>query len=899
MIDLYRKSLNINFHNKIFTIFIANDYKCVFLELDDKGLYHYPLLEDFLCLDEIYNGDESKILYVTKKYRFKRRVKKTILGGLMLLSLRNYPEKNYSEIFLDVKNVKEDLGLDKNNKRLNGGEIYLYNMSDVEKLFDEERVTDLQVHEAIDDNIYIPFRFKVKLHWFLKVYSNTFPNVNLRIFYENVKSLIIEEVANDYFSINGTPGVKGRYLSGLNKFQVTKNYSDSTFYHEVSHLFFSFYREMEDTTLSRLVDSIETPLSEMMTNESASCVVAPRSYQEERDVVNYFRNYIDIDYETYSEEGAFYYKNELKKKYPLVDIEFIFRTLDINERTASDIGEFVCLDETEGFLDELFKVCLKELKNVEEDYYKPFSDFARVLYYTTDMNNYTPNLMYQYLEKYNAKLREKQYTGIYITKEDIEEKLLPYEKVNKLAYIRDEILPLYYDCENYDFSDIYGTLDKFHNGGSKLITFDSDELQYYMHLTAVENFSIIGTAEYWEKIVLESGYLKKSDFKEIPITYGKDILGKEYLDDLSISIGKCSDGSIGYVVKNSQDQKVLYSSTATMTYKSYPIPLKDYLKCYSPREFNELNLEFILNDYYLKMMLLENREVINNLSLNEEELKFIPKINIEGMADSDKGYANYFVEGKSYDGEERIFIDEIPVYYYLNKIRLSDLLDYFGVLDIEKEEITISKEEIKHYYFRYLADSNEKFGYDYQKEDMSATSVYNEYLKETGITLSDEDIEYIYSLTPKKNNVYVVSSYGSHNFINQNEDVIYFNAEGKVCLAIINSNNEYPIEAAYLDILENLFVSDSFTPEEKETLMSVSDFITKNNLTPTSYLLKPKSSFLGFLTEEVKEEILAVYGSEVLDCVNNLGLPLPCYDAETFYKANEKSFVPKLQGNNN
>ena len=182
---------------------------------------------------------------------------------------------------------------------------------------------------------------------------------------------------------------------------------------------------------------------------------------------------------------------------------------------------------------------------------------------------------------------------------------------------------------------------------------------------------------------------------------------------------------------------------------------------------------------------------------------------------------------------------------------------------------------------------------------MSATSTYNEYLKEIGITLSDEDIEYIYSLTPKKNNVYVVSSYGSHNFINQNEDVIYFNAEGKVCLAIINSNNEYPIEAAYLDILENLFVSDSFTPEEKETLMSVSDFITKNNLTPTSYLLKPKSSFLGFLTEEVKEEILAVYGSEVLDCVNNLGLPLPCYDAETFYKANEKSFVPKLQGNNN
>ena len=227
----------------------------------------------------------------------------------------------------------------------------------------------------------------------------------------------------------------------------------------------------------------------------------------------------------------------------------------------------------------------------------------------------------------------------------------------------------------------------------------------------------------------------------------KDILGKEYLDDLSISIGKCSDGSIGYVVKNSQDQKVLYSSTATMTYKSYPIPLKDYLKCYSPREFNELNLEFILNDYYLKMMLLENREVINNLSLNEEELKFIPKINIEGMTDSDKGYANYFVEGKSYDGEERIFIDEIPVYYYLNKIRLSDLLDYFDLLDIEQEEITISKEEIKHYYFRYLADSNEKFGYDYQKEDMSATSTYNEYLKEIGITLSDEDIEYIYSLT--------------------------------------------------------------------------------------------------------------------------------------------------------
>lgn len=897
MINLYRKSLNVNFHNKIFTIFIASNYKCVFLELDDKGLYHYPLLENFLCLNEIYNGDRSKILYATKKYRFKTRVKKTILGGLMLLSIMNLPETNYSEIFLDVKKIKEDL--DKNNEHLNGGEVSLYNISDIDLFFDGERVSEKQVHEAIEDNIYIPFRFKVKIHWFLQVYSSTFPDVNLRIFYENVKSLIIEEVADDYFYLLGTPGVAGQYLVGLNKFQVTKDYSDSSFYHEVSHLFFSINREIEDTTITRLADSTETPLSEMMTNESASSVIVPTSYQKERDVINYFRNYIDIDYETYLEKGAYYYKDKLKKRYPFIDIEFIFRTLDIYIRTTSTTGEFVNMDETEEFLDELFKVCLNELKNTEEDYYKPFSDFARVLYYTTDRNNCVPNLMYKYLEQYNSKLKEKQYTGTYITKEDIEEKLLPYEKVNELAYITGEILPLYCDYKNREFYDIYGTLDKFHNSSGELLVFDRDKLQYYLHLTAVENFSIIGTAEYWEKIVLEEGYLKKSDFKEIPITYGKYILGEEYLDDLSISFGRCPDGSIGYVVENFKDKKVLYSSTATMTNKSYPISLKDYLKCYNPREFNELNLEFVLNDYYLKMMLLENREVISNLILNEEELKFIPKINIEGMTDSGYGYANYFVEGKSYDGEERIFIDEIPAYYYLNKIRLSDLLDYFGLLDIEQEEITMSKEEIKDYYFRYLADSNEKFQYDCEKGDMSATSTYNEYLKETGITLSDEDIEYIYSLTPKKNNIYVVSSYGNHNIIDQNEDVIYFNAEGKVCLAITNPNNESSIEAIYLDILENLFVGDVFTPEEKETLMSVSDFITKNNLIPTRYLLKPKSSFLGFITEEVKEEILAVYGKEVLECVNNLGLPLPCYEAETFYKANEKSFVPKLQGNNN
>ncbi|MCX4365342.1 MAG: hypothetical protein OSJ70_06190 [Bacilli bacterium] len=74
MKKVYKKILTINFNDKFFTIFQAEGNRLTFLETDQEGKYYYPLLDDFIKLNDIYNNHSPFITDVTK-YHFAKNLK--------------------------------------------------------------------------------------------------------------------------------------------------------------------------------------------------------------------------------------------------------------------------------------------------------------------------------------------------------------------------------------------------------------------------------------------------------------------------------------------------------------------------------------------------------------------------------------------------------------------------------------------------------------------------------------------------------------------------------------------------------------------------------------------------------------------------------------------------------
>ena len=83
----YKKLFNIKYNNKIFTIFLREDGRRTFLELQKDNTYIYPTLEDFTYLTELYN--DKSLVDRTVKFTFdeKVRVGAATLAVVSLLNL--------------------------------------------------------------------------------------------------------------------------------------------------------------------------------------------------------------------------------------------------------------------------------------------------------------------------------------------------------------------------------------------------------------------------------------------------------------------------------------------------------------------------------------------------------------------------------------------------------------------------------------------------------------------------------------------------------------------------------------------------------------------------------------------------------------------------------------------
>lgn len=163
MKKVYKEIITINHNDKLFTIFLADDNRLTFLETNEEGKYFYPLLDDFVELNNIYNNHNPFICDVTK-YSFQEKVKKSILGSLLgLISLSSTACGTMSHYAVNINNDAVVL-----SKKAYGDkeQIVITDTQQLDEILGYETVSIDEVHQAIEDNESIPFSYKIKIHLF-------------------------------------------------------------------------------------------------------------------------------------------------------------------------------------------------------------------------------------------------------------------------------------------------------------------------------------------------------------------------------------------------------------------------------------------------------------------------------------------------------------------------------------------------------------------------------------------------------------------------------------------------------------------------------------------------------------------------------------------------------------
>ncbi len=245
----YRKLFTIWYNNKQFCIFLDENNRRTFLEINKKGEYVYPSLEDFTYLHNLYNNHDP-FTVDSNLYKFKEFVqmvgKRAVLGVIIGATVCSTGSTAYNNTLstYDIE-LQEDTVVITQKPVFSSKkeQIEILNVNQLDTILGYKEISIEKIHTAIDENDKIPVNHKRYVHLFLNSLVTKYPNVDLRIFYENIKDVDYSIVDPEYFANQGSKNIGGQYQKFLNRLVIPTNISIDSLYHELSHLTNSYYRE--------------------------------------------------------------------------------------------------------------------------------------------------------------------------------------------------------------------------------------------------------------------------------------------------------------------------------------------------------------------------------------------------------------------------------------------------------------------------------------------------------------------------------------------------------------------------------------------------------------------------------------------------------------------------------
>lgn len=271
---VYKILFDIEFNNKKFSVFIDEYGRRTFLEIDKDGKYVYPTLEDFIMLHRIYNERDIFVSYDSSKnnyvgYRLTRNLNKRsfkeyvrVITGKTAYALAVVIVANSicgvlaGRKFNLVKN--EDsiaITIDYNS------EFLIENSNELNEFLGYDLVSKDDVINVVNANTNISDYYKQEIIIFLEHMVSKYPNTDMRVFYENMKTLNIN-IVEPFISKN----LLGCYNSFTNTISIRKDCMENkeVFYHELAHAYHMlFLKEVRPIFKG---ETIGYSLGEAMTN---------------------------------------------------------------------------------------------------------------------------------------------------------------------------------------------------------------------------------------------------------------------------------------------------------------------------------------------------------------------------------------------------------------------------------------------------------------------------------------------------------------------------------------------------------------------------------------------------------------------------------------------------------
>lgn len=697
----YQELFKIEYNNKKFMIFLDENNRKTFLEIDKLGDYVYPILEDFIALHKIFNTKEPFICYAPRfKFTEKVRVLKGTVASLLTvvtmlnsiptaLAANTVNEPELSIVYTEKEEPKEIII---NYEIPQEETIYISDVTGLERYLGELNVTKDMVLEAINKNVKLPVKYKNIAINLLNEITNKYSNFNLRIFYENIKDMEVVEYTIEEFkeAFPDAPGAGAQYNAQANRITTINEVQIEVLYHEMFHATHHFYRELDQATIVRTESN--TAINESFTDLGSSLVVPNKEgYVFSGKIVNYLLSTIDYSLEEYNNKGILSFLEKLQNRYPSVDINYISETLSTVNEYLIYQGKQVQIDDCPHLINELFKICLANASL--ENGYKSFNEFAKIFY-----NAKNPELVFEYLEKYNIKLQQLGYKDI-IPKNEAKGKFEIYKEATGIGYDTNETYPIIITEEKRE---------RINEVGEKIIidnhsysnTFDFPSL---ISSTMFDDYDRFGTNEYWTNIALENGLINPHIIKEIPIYFKGKLLTTTYTNNLFLQVGLVNN-ELGFRLTNKEGE-VIYSSSPDIKGLSNTVLFSYYISKYS-NYIEKLNLEDVLNPDYL-FLFQSKTSIFKNINIEGNILAIEPlyELNIIKENYVTTCYLNDCIIKVQYglvkiDNTNIVF----EAQYADQEIKLKDVFEHYNMLNVNTSSYNIAENELNNMIVNYLEE---------------------------------------------------------------------------------------------------------------------------------------------------------------------------------------------------
>ena len=151
-----QKLFIINYNNKKFRIFIDEEKRKTFLEIDKNGEYDYPSLEDFTYLHNIYNNYNYFNCYDIRDYFYKEKVR--IASGLLsvVVALNSIPGVMAKS---NIEVTNEGVSISENKEVV----VSIKDSKALDSLLGSLNPKKEEVKKAIEDNSNLNSYVKIKM----------------------------------------------------------------------------------------------------------------------------------------------------------------------------------------------------------------------------------------------------------------------------------------------------------------------------------------------------------------------------------------------------------------------------------------------------------------------------------------------------------------------------------------------------------------------------------------------------------------------------------------------------------------------------------------------------------------------------------------------------------------